>query len=106
MPQINPTFVRRGPPIKDYHHSKKFKSKNPNYIEKNGYLWVETQRDYSDFLQFLKDYIKDKIPEGLTLINISKANKTQTKSAKKAITVLKHMVMPFLLNTSSNLQDL
>lgn len=95
-PVINKTFLRKGPSITDYHHSKNFKAKNLAYFEQDGYLWVETQREYSDFLQFLKDFIKDKMPEGMTLINISKAKETQTKSAKKAITVLKHMVMPFL----------
>ncbi|MFX0011591.1 MAG: hypothetical protein ACFE9R_14860, partial [Candidatus Hermodarchaeota archaeon] len=54
-PQINPTFMRRGPPITDYHHSKKFKTKNPNYIERDGYFWVEHQRDFSSFLEFLKN---------------------------------------------------
>jgi tRNA nucleotidyltransferase (CCA-adding enzyme) len=88
--------MRRGPPTTDFQHSKKFKTKNPFYFEKEGYLWVEAQREYSDFLIFLKEYIKDKIPEGLIFNNISEAIDAQSKSAKKAITVLKNMVMPFL----------
>ncbi|MFW9949375.1 MAG: hypothetical protein ACFFKA_04550 [Candidatus Thorarchaeota archaeon] len=95
-PTINRTYIRKGPPMKDSYHVKKFKAKNPGSFERNGHLWIETKRDYSDFIIFLKDFIKDKIPDGLILKNISKAIDTQSKSAKKAITVLKTMVMPFL----------
>ena len=36
----------------------KFIRKNPNYIEKKGYLWIETKREFTVFIEFLKDFTK------------------------------------------------
>ena len=94
--KISATYLRKGPPVKEKNHSEKFKAKNPNYFIKDGYLWVEEKRKYTDFLIFLKDFIINRIPESLNLINISEAINSKTSSAKKAITVLKDMVLPYI----------
>ena len=96
-PVISPTFMRKGPPIHDKSHAGNFKSKNPNYFERDGHFWVETPRIYTDFLPFLKDFIIQKVPENLEIINISKFVNVKTSSGKKAINVLLNMVLPFYL---------
>ena len=95
--EISQTFIRKGPPIKEKSHAKKFKTKNPNFIEKNGFLWVESKREYNEFLLFLKNFIRNKIPDNLEVINISKSSNTKTSSGKKTLYVLENMVLPFYL---------
>ncbi len=92
---ISKTYLRKGPPITSKFHVEKFKMKNPNFIEKNNFLWTETKREYTQFLSFLKDFIKDKIPENLEILNISKALNAKSKTAKKAIHVLNNYILPF-----------
>ncbi|TXT65645.1 MAG: CCA-adding enzyme [Promethearchaeota archaeon] len=94
-PQINPTYERRGPPSKAEKHVRKFKMKNPNYFEKNGYLWTETKRDYHRFDKFLSDTIQKRIPENLDIVNISNSKYAKTKSGRKTLYILKNMVLPF-----------
>ncbi|MFX0018570.1 MAG: hypothetical protein ACFFAK_01160 [Promethearchaeota archaeon] len=92
---ISKTYLRKGPPVISKFHVEKFKKKNPNFIEKNNFLWTETNREYTQFLSFLKDFIKDKIPENLEILNISKALNAKSKTAKKAIYVLNNFILPF-----------
>ncbi len=92
---ISKTYLRKGPPIISKFHVEKFKMKNPNFIEKDNFLWTETKREYTQFLSFLKDFIKDKIPENLEILNISKALNAKSKTAKKAIHVLNNYILPF-----------
>ena len=94
-PLISDSYIRRGPPIKDKFHVNQFKEKNPNYLEKNGYLFVETKRKFREFLPFLKDIVKSKMPDNSELINVSKSFKVKTSSCKKAIYILEQMIMPF-----------
>lgn len=96
-PIISKTFFRRGPPIKNVVHVDKFKKKNPNHYEKDGYLWVESIRKYTKFLIFLKDFIKSKLPDNLEVVNISEFINAKTTSGKRALYVLKEMVLPFYL---------
>lgn len=94
---ISPTYLRRGPPISDKLHAKNFKAKNPGSVEKGKYLWVESRRTFTDFMLFLKDFFKNKVPEKLEVTNISEALYVKTSSAKKAIYILETMVLPFYL---------
>ncbi|NVM43765.1 MAG: hypothetical protein HWN79_02520 [Candidatus Lokiarchaeota archaeon] len=94
-PEIGKSYLRRGPPSKDQTHSKKFKKKNPSFFEKDGFLWVESIRDYSIFENFLRDLIRDKIPDNLRVVNISNSTGAKTMSGKRCIYVLLKMVLPF-----------
>jgi len=96
-PIISPTFMRKGPPTRDNKHANNFKSKNSNYFERDGYLYVETPRKYLDFLAFLKEIIPQKAPENLEVKNISQSVGVKTLTGKKAIYILKEMVIPFFL---------
>ncbi len=93
-PQIPTTYIRRGPPVKEKFHATKFKEKNPEYFEKKGYLWVETKREYYQFSEFLKDFIKNKIPDNLSVNNVSISLKCKSSSGKRTIFILKEMVLP------------
>ncbi|MFW9936324.1 MAG: hypothetical protein ACFFD5_01640 [Candidatus Thorarchaeota archaeon] len=95
-PEISNTYTRRGPPISEKNHSKKFKLKNPNFFEKDNYLWVETKRDYHSFLDFLTDNIENNLPENFEVTNISQANNAKTKSAKRTLFILINFVLPFI----------
>jgi len=95
-PVISESYLRKGPPIKEKTHATKFKQKNPNYIEKDNFLWTESIRKYSDFLTFLKEFVKDNIPDNLEIVNISKASETKKSTGKIALYVLKSMVLPFI----------
>ena len=64
-------------------------------MKKNKFLWTETKREYTQFLSFLKDFMEDKIPENLEILNISKALNAKSKTAKKAIYVLNNYILPF-----------
>lgn len=99
-PEISKTYLRRGPPLKENHHAQKFKSKNLSFIKKDGYLWVETEREHHIFINFLEDHLKkqyvDKnISQYLKISNISQASNAKKKSARQALYVLKKMVLPF-----------
>ena len=96
-PDISQTYIRKGPPIKESFHADNFKKKNPNYFERNGYLWVETRREFNNFLKFLKYFIKSKIPDNFEVVNIAKSFTTKTSSGKKTMTILTEMVLPFYL---------
>ncbi|MFX0077591.1 MAG: hypothetical protein ACFE96_19270, partial [Candidatus Hermodarchaeota archaeon] len=94
-PKIEKSFLRRGPPSNDKVHSDKFKRKNPNYFEKEGFLWVKSERDYSSFKEFLVDFIKDKVPNNLKIINLSNPDGAKTRSGRRSIYVLLNMMVPF-----------
>ncbi|MHA1149558.1 MAG: hypothetical protein ACTSR8_15090 [Promethearchaeota archaeon] len=96
-PKISATYERKGPPLNEKKHVDKFKLKNPDCFEKEGYLWVNSKRVHTDFLVFLNDFIKTKLPENLFIINISKAINVKTKTGAQAITILRKMVLPFYL---------
>ncbi|MFX1399552.1 MAG: hypothetical protein ACFFAS_21205 [Promethearchaeota archaeon] len=97
-PNISPSYIRRGPPIQEKSHANKFKAKNPDYFEKDGYLWCETKRKFTDFLNYLNYFIKNKKIDNLKLINLSKSSKVRTSSGKKTIYILEKMVLPFFLS--------
>jgi hypothetical protein len=69
--------------------------KNPQYFEKDGFLWVKTIRDYSIFIDFLRSIVRDKLPENLKIVNFSNSKGTTTLSGKRCIYVLLNMVLPF-----------
>ena len=94
-PEIEKSFLRRGPLIKDKIYSDKFIQKNPDFFEKDGYLWVKTIRDYYLFVEYLKNYITNKIPDNFRIINLSNSKKTATRSGKRSIYILVNMVLPF-----------
>jgi len=96
-PYISETYFRRGPPITEETHAINFKKKNPEYFEKEGYLWIETIREFSNFSDFLKEFIKNKIPDNFNVVNISTAFHTVTSSGKKAINILKNIILPFYI---------
>ncbi|MHA1274427.1 MAG: hypothetical protein ACTSQP_03935 [Promethearchaeota archaeon] len=96
-PNISEYYLRRGPPINQKSHVKKFIEKNPNYIEKDGFLWTKTKRKYTNFKIFLKDFIKEKLPPNFRIINLSEAREVKTNSGKRTITVLKDMVLPLYI---------
>ncbi|MFX1324196.1 MAG: hypothetical protein ACFE8N_04515 [Promethearchaeota archaeon] len=96
-PNIPQTYFRRGPPIKESFHANNFKNKNPNYFEKNGYLWVETQREFTNFLDFLKQFINQKAPENFNVLNISNCTNSKLSSGKKALKILEDMIIPFYI---------
>ncbi|MFX0083306.1 MAG: hypothetical protein ACFE94_16290 [Candidatus Hodarchaeota archaeon] len=94
-PDISQTYIRKGPPIEESFHVNNFKKKNPDCFERDGYLWVETRREFNNFLKFLNYFIKSKIPDNFEIINIAKSFKTIASSGKRAITILAEMVLPF-----------
>jgi tRNA nucleotidyltransferase (CCA-adding enzyme) len=94
-PNISENYIRKGPPVEEEKHVENFKIKNPTYFEKKGYLWVETQREFSKFSKFLPEFVKDKIPNNFEISNISTAFHTISSSGKKAIYILKNMILPF-----------
>ncbi len=97
-PEISKVYLRRGPPLQEREHVKKFKQKNQNCFEKNNYVWVESERAYSSFLDFVKNFIIDKIPDNFNVINVSEARNAKFSSSKKALHILKEMVLPFQIN--------
>jgi len=94
--EIGKSYVRRGPPIKDKVHSEKFRKKNPQFFEKDGFLWVKTIRRYNLFEDFLRDLIRDKLPDNLKIVNFSNSKVSKTSSGKRCIYVLLNMVLPFM----------
>jgi len=94
-PNLSPTYVRQGPPLTAKKHVKRFKEKNPGYFTKDNYCWVEEKREFSNFLKFLEDFISDKIPKSLKVINISNSKEVKKTSAKKTLYVLQNWIMPF-----------
>ncbi len=96
-PKISESYIRKGPPITEERHVNNFKRKNPNYFEKDGYLWVKTIRDFNEFLVFLKDSVKNKIPENFRTVNLSPAYYAIKSSGKKAIYLLKNIILPLYL---------
>ncbi|MFX0024523.1 MAG: hypothetical protein ACFE9S_19570 [Candidatus Hermodarchaeota archaeon] len=96
-PHISDSYIRKGPPIEEKIHANNFKQKNPAYFEKDGYLWIETSREYNVFYDFLTQFIKNRIPDNFTIINCSNAFNATTSSGKKAIHILKTIILPFYI---------
>ena len=94
-PKITKNYERRGPPIKEKNHANKFRIKNPNFFERDEFLWIESEREYTEFLNFLIDFVKNKIPENLTVVNISESFNVKRDSSKRAIYTLINMILPF-----------
>jgi hypothetical protein len=69
--------------------------KNPGYFRKEGYLWIETTREFTEFFDFLKNIIMMNLPDNFEVRNISKSVNATTISGKKALYVLRNMVLPF-----------
>ena len=101
-PIISKTYIRPGPPLKNKKHAEKFKKKNPNYIQKDQRLWVEEKRDYHKFSNFLKKFIEGKVPKSLKTINLSNASRAQTNTGKKAIYLMKEMILPIYIDEGVN----
>ncbi|MFX1274921.1 MAG: hypothetical protein ACFFBP_06145 [Promethearchaeota archaeon] len=95
-PKISKTYLRKGPSIKDKEHADRFKQKNPTCFKKDGFLWIETKRKYTTFLEFLNAFIIDKLPDNLEIINVAKASNARSSLGKKTLYVLKNMVLPFI----------
>jgi tRNA nucleotidyltransferase (CCA-adding enzyme) len=96
-PYISQMYTRKGPPVSELTHVNKFKQKNKDYFEKNGYLWVETRREFNKFIDFLQNFIQSRLPDNFQLLNIDKSFEANTTSGKKAITLLMEMILPFYL---------
>ena len=96
-PNISKTYIRKGPPITEKTHAINFKKKNPDYFEKEGYLWIETIREFNNFSEFLEEFVKNKIPDNFNVVNISNAFHTVSSSGKKAINILKNIILPFYI---------
>ncbi len=94
---ISKTYIRKGPPITEETHTINFKKKNPDYFEKEGSLYVETQREFNNFSKFLNQFLKNKIPDNFNVVNISNAFHTVSSSGKKAINILKNIILPFYI---------
>ncbi len=93
-PKITENYERRGPPIKEKNHANKFRIKNPNFFERDEFLWIESKRDYTEFLKLLKDFVKNKLPENLSVVNLSKSFNVKRVSGKRAIYTLINMILP------------
>ncbi|MFX1574691.1 MAG: hypothetical protein ACFFB0_18300 [Promethearchaeota archaeon] len=96
-PIISESYIRRGPPISEQFHASKFRKKNPKYFEKEGYLWIESKRSYTEFLDFLQNFVKNKIPKNLKVLNIASSFNSQSRLARKTLYILINMVLPFYL---------
>ncbi len=94
-PKISKTYLRKGPPLQNTKNVNQFKKKNPNFLIKDGFLWVETERAHSQFIDFLRDHVKKNLSDYLLMINLSEARKVETKTGKQSLYVLKHMILPF-----------
>ena len=94
-PNITKNYERRGPPIKEKNHAIKFRKKNPNFFERDEFLWIESEREYTEFLKLVKNFVKNKIPENLTVVNISESFDVKRDSGKRAIYTLINMILPF-----------
>ncbi|MFX1377578.1 MAG: hypothetical protein ACFFA4_00655 [Promethearchaeota archaeon] len=96
-PQIDESYIRKGPPMTEERHVVNFQKKNPKYFERNGHLWVETVRDFNNFSDFLKEFVKDKIPDNFNIKNISTAFQTRSSSGKKTINILRNIILPLYI---------
>ena len=93
-PNITKNYERRGPPIKEENHAIKFRKKNPNFFERDEFLWIESKRVYTEFLKLVKDFVNNKIPENLRVVNISESFNVKRDSSKRAIYTLINMILP------------
>ena len=94
-PKITKKYERRGPPINEKNHATKFRKKNPNFFERNEFLWIESERKYTEFFKLLKDFINNKIPENLRVVNISKSFNAKRASGKRTLYALINMILPY-----------
>lgn len=95
-PKISEKFLRRGPPVKEKLHAKQFKKKNPNYLLKENFLYIEEKRRFIKFLDFLNDISINKAPKEFDIINVSNCYHAKTDVGKRCVYVLKEMVLPYI----------
>lgn len=95
-PSISKTYLRKGPMVNNHIHAENFKQKNTNVIEKNNYFWTETKREYTEFFEFLSESVKNRVPDNLLILNIARSGGIRTSTGKRALFVLKNLVLPFI----------
>ncbi len=74
-PVLSKLYDRKGPKIGDEPHYSTFKTKHPNTIEKNGWLWLEKSRKYPSFAAILEDFFSQNPIKNLKLKDIGNYQK-------------------------------
>ncbi|MHA1339440.1 MAG: hypothetical protein ACTSO2_05575 [Promethearchaeota archaeon] len=108
-PNLEKTYLRRGPHIKDKKDVENFCRKYPNAFYKDNYFWVKTKRDYTSFIDFITDCIKSTSSttiKEVALINISHPNYSITDEGKMALLILKNCVLPYSVKLNMILKKL
>ncbi len=73
-PQIDDTYLRRGPPLKNKYAVSRFKSANPDTIEKGRYIWVVKKREHILFGNAIKWYFENEPPDFMDNISFNDDN--------------------------------
>ncbi|TFF86506.1 MAG: hypothetical protein EU551_01405 [Promethearchaeota archaeon] len=93
---IRDTYKRKGPPVKDKKNFKRFKDMHPDLFVENGWALVLRNRKYTKPIDLITAYLeKKKLFSGVNLKYISNSGKRNI--GKKALYIMKNMVMPIEL---------
>jgi tRNA nucleotidyltransferase (CCA-adding enzyme) len=68
-PVITRTYLRKGPPTHLEAAAKEFRSAHQKVIEKNGFLYVEEERDWTSAPAMIEMLLQDNLIEGLYLVS-------------------------------------
>ncbi len=91
--QINPTYLRRGPPKHRSANVKQFCAKNPDAFYKDGYYYVNVKRAYIQPLSLISDFFqKSKQIKGLNLDKTSQKSASQV--GQRAVSLMLSCVLP------------
>ncbi len=100
-PELEPIFLRTGPPAGEEKNAAKFRKKHPNAFIQEGRWVVEETREVTNFAEFLLEYLPQRLEKHakhLTLLPGSLDSLAPlSEVGNRVITVLKEMVLPFEL---------
>ncbi|MHA1270822.1 MAG: hypothetical protein ACTSPY_13600 [Candidatus Helarchaeota archaeon] len=94
---ISEYYKRKGPPIDNIENFEKFKTKHPNFFIENNIAYVMIKREFTSPIDLILSYTQNKkLFSGIKIINIS--NLGVSKIGKKALYIMKEMVIPIELD--------
>jgi len=98
--EIEPYFLRKGPPVDMIDHVKKFLQKHPDAFKKDGFYWARIKRKYTKPKDLILNYLSGKslliqiTLKNIKILSISESGTTPT--GKKLVTIIVKMLLPII----------
>ena len=87
-PHISPTYTRKGPPVQLEDAARGFRNAHKDVRERQGYLYVDVEREWTDYDKMVESFLKENKIEGLDLLS------THSVLSNQVLNVLYRCILP------------